>query len=157
MTILIAILGLIALIVIHELGHMLVAKALGVRVPEFGIGFGPTLWKKKFGKTVYSLRLIQLGGFVKMAGMNDDDTGPDTYPEKAAWRRALIIFAGPFANLLAAVLILAAIFMAGVPTGATTEIEEVVSGSMAAEAGVPGPTATISAPSPSASSSCTPR
>ncbi|HLL38533.1 MAG TPA: RIP metalloprotease RseP [Rubrobacteraceae bacterium] len=138
MTILIAILGLIALIVIHELGHMLVAKALGVRVPEFGIGFGPTLWKKKFGKTVYSLRLIQLGGFVKMAGMNDDDTGPDTYPEKAAWRRALIIFAGPFANLLAAVLILAAIFMAGVPTGATTEIEEVVSGSMAAEAGVQG-------------------
>lgn len=138
MTILIAILGLIALIVIHELGHMLVAKALGVRVPEFGIGFGPTLLKKKFGKTVYSLRLIQLGGFVKMAGMNDDDTGPDTYPEKAAWRRALIIFAGPFANLLAAVLILAAIFMAGVPTGATTEIEEVVSGSMAAEAGVQG-------------------
>lgn len=138
MTILIAILGLIALIVIHELGHMLAAKALGVRVPEFGIGFGPTLLKKKFGKTVYSLRLIQLGGFVKMAGMNDDDTGPDTYPEKAAWRRSLIIFAGPFANLVAAVLILAAIYMAGVPSGATTEIEEVVSGSMAAEAGVQG-------------------
>lgn len=135
MTVLVAILGLIALVVIHELGHMLTAKAMGVRVPEFGIGFGPVLLKKRLGKTMYSLRLIQLGGFVKIAGMNDDDTGPDTYPEKAAWRRALIIFAGPLANLVAAVLILTAIFMAGVPS-ATTEVEEVVPDSLAAEAGV---------------------
>ena len=52
MTVLVALLGLIFLIVIHELGHMLTAKALGVRVPEFAIGFGPALIKKKFGKTV---------------------------------------------------------------------------------------------------------
>ena len=136
MTILIALLGLIALVVIHELGHMLTAKALGVRVPEFGIGFGPTLLKKKLGKTVYSLRLIQLGGFVKIAGMNDDATGPDTYPEKTAWQRALIIFAGPFANLVAAVLILAFIYVSGVPTDATTQVEEVVPDSLAAEVGV---------------------
>jgi regulator of sigma E protease len=135
MMILVAILGLIALVVIHELGHMLTAKAMGVRVPEFGIGFGPVLLKKRLGKTLYSLRLIQLGGFVKIAGMNDAAVGTDTYPEKAAWRRALIIFAGPLANLVAAVLILAAIFMAGVPS-ATTEVEEVVPDSLAAEAGV---------------------
>lgn len=136
MTIVVAILGLIALVVIHEAGHMLAAKAMGVRVTEFGVGFGPTLLKKRFGKTVYSLRLVQLGGFVKIAGMNNDDTGPDTYPEKAAWRRAFIIFAGPFANLVAAVLILAAIYMAGVPSDATTEVEEVVPGSLASEVGV---------------------
>jgi regulator of sigma E protease len=144
MTILVAILGLIALIVIHELGHMLVAKAMGVRVPEFGIGFGPALFKKKLGKTVYSFRIILLGGFAKMAGMEGvasveketGEWGPDTYPAKPPWRRALIIFAGPFANLLAAVLILAVIYMAGAPTNATTEIEEVVPGSMAAEVGV---------------------
>jgi regulator of sigma E protease len=138
MTILVALVGLSALVVIHELGHMLTAKAMGVKVTEFGVGFGPPLLKKKFGKTLYSLRIILLGGFVKMAGMNDDEVGPETYPSKAAWRRALIIFAGPFANLVAAVLILAVLFMVGVPTGATTEIEEVVPGSMAAEAGARG-------------------
>ncbi len=63
MTILVAILGLITLIFIHELGHMLVAKALGVNVPEFGIGFGPALFKKKIVKTVYSVLIILLGGF----------------------------------------------------------------------------------------------
>ena len=95
MTVVVALLGLIFLIVIHELGHMLTAKAMGVRVPEFAVGFGPPLIKKKFGKTVYSFRIILLGGFAKMAGMGDGAEGPDTYHAKAAWRRALIILAGP--------------------------------------------------------------
>ena len=136
MTILVAIVGLSALVVIHELGHMLTAKAMGVKVTEFGVGFGPAIAKKKLGKTMYSLRIILLGGFVKMAGMNDDEEGPESYNSKAAWRRALIIFAGPFTNLLAAVLIFAVIYMVGVPTDVTTEIEEVVPGSLAAEVGI---------------------
>jgi regulator of sigma E protease len=136
MTILVAILGLIILIVIHELGHMLVAKALGVRVPEFGIGFGPALFKRRFGKTVYSFRIILLGGFARMAGMGDDAEGPDTYPSKPAWRRAAIIFAGPFANLLAAVVIFAVIFLGGAPTGAAPVVDEVVPNSMAEEVGL---------------------
>ena len=144
MTILVAILGLILLIVIHELGHMLVAKALGVNVPEFGVGFGPAIFKRKFGKTTYSFRIILLGGFAKMEGMEGaagverekGEFGPNAYPSKAAWRRALIIFAGPFANLLAAVLIFAAIFMYGVPTGAKPEIEQVVPDSLAADVGL---------------------
>src|SRR3954468_16875581 len=97
MTVVVALLGLILLIVIHELGHMLTAKALGVSVPEFAVGFGPPLVKKKIGKTVYSFRIILLGGFAKMAGMGDGAEGPDTYHAKAAWRRALIILAGPAA------------------------------------------------------------
>jgi regulator of sigma E protease len=134
MTILVAIVGLSALIVVHELGHMLVAKAMGVKVTEFGVGFGPPLLKKKIGKTLYSLRIILLGGFVKMAGMNDEEEGPESYNSKAAWRRALIIFAGPFANLLAAVLIFAVVFMGiSVPT---TEIETVVPESLAADVGL---------------------
>jgi len=136
MTIFVALVGLSALVVIHELGHMLTAKAMGVKATEFGVGFGPPLLKKKFGKTTYSLRIILLGGFVKMAGMNDDDEGPESYNQKAAWRRTLIIFAGPFANLLVAVLILAGIYMAGVPTDVTTAIREVDTGSLAAEVGV---------------------
>ena len=135
MTFVLGILGLIFLIVIHELGHMVTAKALGVRVPEFGIGFGPALFKKKFGKTVYSFRIILLGGFAKMAGMGDGEEGPDTYNAKAPWRRAAIIFAGPAANILAAVIIFAGIYMAGVPR-ATTEIAEVVPNSLASEAGI---------------------
>ncbi|MBA2375485.1 MAG: M50 family metallopeptidase [Actinomycetota bacterium] len=73
MTVIVAILGLIVLIAIHEFGHMLTAKAFGVRVPEFGIGFGPALFKKKIGSTVYSFRIILLGGFAKIAGMGGDD------------------------------------------------------------------------------------
>jgi regulator of sigma E protease len=136
MAILVAIAGLSLLIVVHELGHMLTAKAMGVKVTEFGVGFGPTLIKKRLGNTLYSFRVILLGGFVKMAGMNDDEEGPESYNSKAAWRRALIIFAGPFANVLAAVLILAGIYMAGVPTGVTTEIEQVVPDSLAADVGL---------------------
>ncbi len=82
MTILVAILGLITLIFIHELGHMLVAKALGVNVPEFGIGFGPALFKKKIGKTVYSLRIILLGGFAKMEGMEGVASVEETRGER---------------------------------------------------------------------------
>ena len=145
MTVVVALLGLVFLIVIHELGHMLVAKAFGVRVPEFGIGFGPAIFKKKFGETTYSLRIILLGGFAKMAGMEDigsvaqqkGELGPDTYPSKAAWKRALIIFAGPGVNILACALILAGAYMiSGVATGATTEVDKVVPKTFAAEAGV---------------------
>ncbi|MGI8649105.1 MAG: RIP metalloprotease RseP [Rubrobacter sp.] len=133
----ISILGLILLIVIHELGHMLTAKAVGVRVPEFGVGFGPPIFRKKFGKTIYSFRIILLGGFAKMAGMGDGETGPDTYYEKSAWRRAAIIFAGPLANFVAAVVILAGVFMfSGVITGATNQVSEVVPDSMAASVGI---------------------
>ncbi len=138
MTVLVAIAGLSALIIIHELGHMLTAKAMGVKVTEFGVGFGPAIIKKKTDKTTYSLRIILLGGFVKMAGMNDEEEGPGSFSSKAAWRRALIIFAGPFTNLLAAVLILAGVYVVGVPTDATTEIKEVVPGSLAAEVGLQG-------------------
>ena len=135
MTFLLGILGLIFLIVIHELGHMLTAKAVGVRVPEFGVGFGPALFKRKLGTTVYSFRIILLGGFAKMAGMGDGEEGPGTYYSKAPWRRAAIILAGPMANVLTAVVIFTGIYMSGVPR-ATNEIADVVPNSLAAEANI---------------------
>jgi regulator of sigma E protease len=137
MTVVVAILGLILLIIVHELGHMLTAKALGVRVPEFGVGFGPPLFKKKIGRTVYSFRIILLGGFAKMAGMGDGELGPDTFPAKAPWRRALIIFAGPFANILAAVAILAGVLMiSGAVTDVRPVVREIEPGSMADRVGI---------------------
>jgi regulator of sigma E protease len=137
MTVVVAILGLIFLIIVHELGHMLTAKALGVRVPEFGIGFGPPLFKKKIGNTFYSLRIILLGGFARMAGMGDGQRGPDTFPAKAPWRRALIILAGPIANILAAVAILAGVLMiSGAVTDVKPEVREIEPGSMAERVGI---------------------
>jgi regulator of sigma E protease len=137
MTVLVAILGLIFLIIVHELGHMLTAKALGVRVPEFGVGFGPPLVKKKIGNTIYSFRIILLGGFARMAGMGDGGRGPDTFPAKAPWRRALIILAGPFANVLAAVAILAVVLMiSGAVTDVKPEVREIEPGSMADRVGI---------------------
>ncbi|MBD0354000.1 MAG: site-2 protease family protein, partial [Rubrobacteraceae bacterium] len=137
MTVVVAILGLILLIVVHELGHMLTAKALGVRVPEFGVGFGPPLFKKKFGETTYSFRIILLGGFAKLAGMGDGAEGPDTYQAKALWRRALIIFAGPLANILAAVAILAGVLMvSGAITGVKPVVDQVEPGSLAERVGI---------------------
>jgi len=137
MTVVVAILGLIFLIIVHELGHMLTAKALGVRVPEFGVGFGPPLFKRKIGETVYSLRIVLLGGFAKMAGMNDGSEGPDTFPAKSAWRRALIIFAGPLANILTAVAILAVVLMTtGVITGVKPEVRQIEPNSMAERVGI---------------------
>jgi regulator of sigma E protease len=137
MTVLVAILGLIFLIVVHELGHLLTAKALGVRVPEFGVGFGPPLFRRKIGETTYSLRIILLGGFAKLAGMGDGAEGPDTYQAKALWRRALIIFAGPFANVLVAVAILAGVLMiSGAITGVKPVVDQVEPGSLAGRVGI---------------------
>ncbi len=137
MTVTVAVLGLIFLIIVHELGHMLTAKALGVRVPEFGVGFGPPLLKKKLGSTTYSFRIILLGGFAKMAGMGDGERGPGTFPAKALWRRALIICAGPFANIVAAVAIFAGVLMiSGAVTGVRPEVREVEPGSMAQRVGI---------------------
>jgi regulator of sigma E protease len=137
MTVLVAILGLIFLIIVHELGHMLTAKAFGVGVPEFGVGFGPALFKKRLGSTVYSFRIILLGGFAKLAGVGDGRRGPGTFPATALWRRALIIFAGPFANVVAAVAILAGVLMiSGVVTGVRPEVRQIEPGSMADRVGI---------------------
>ena len=137
MTVLVAILGLILLIVVHELAHMLTAKTLAVRVPEFGVGFGPPLFKRRIGETTYSFRIILLGGFAKMAGMGDGAEGPDTYPAKAPWRRALIIVAGPLANVLAAVAILAGVLMiSGAITGVKPVVDQVEPGSLAERVGI---------------------
>lgn len=61
------------LISIHEFGHFITAKLTGMRVDEFAIGFGPNLWQKRKGETLYSLRVLPLGGYNRIAGMDPDD------------------------------------------------------------------------------------
>ena len=67
--IVVVVIGILASVALHEVGHMLPAKKFGVLVPDYAVGFGPALWKKKFGDTTYALRAILLGGYVKIVGM----------------------------------------------------------------------------------------
>jgi regulator of sigma E protease len=114
------------LISIHELGHYVMAKVMDIRVDEFSLGFGPALWQRRRGETLYAVRAIPLGGYVRMAGMDPtDEPGPvtdaRTYPAKPLWQRFLVIFAGPVMNLvLAAVVYMIAFGPVGMPAYTNT-------------------------------------
>ncbi len=101
------------LVIVHELGHFLAAKWMGVRVDKFSIGFPPTVYSKKIGETEFSISAIPLGGFVKMAGFIDESldenvTGADyEFNSKPVWRRIVIISAGVVMNLVTAIAIMA--------------------------------------------------
>lgn len=101
-----------ALIVfVHEGGHFLMAKWTGMRVIEFAIGFGPKLVSKKMGETTYSLRLIPLGGYNRIAGMDDESKeDPRSFTQKPVWARLLVIIGGALFNVLLAFFILVAVF-----------------------------------------------
>jgi regulator of sigma E protease len=108
------------LVFVHELGHFLVAKWLGVQVLSFSIGMGPRLFGFRKGGTDYRVSLLPLGGFVRMAGDSPDAQDrqgqPYEFLEKPWWARALITAAGPFANLVLAFLINVAVYLIGVRT-----------------------------------------
>ena len=112
------------LVLIHEFGHFIAAKRIGVRVEKFSFGFGPKLFSVKKGETEYLVSAIPLGGYVKMAG---DEPGEAVKGEKWEFlsrsiaERFGIIFAGPLLNYILAFLIFSVIFMFGSPT-LTTEV-----------------------------------
>lgn len=122
MTVIIFLIVLAVLIFVHELGHFLVAKACGIRVDAFAIGFGPKLIKKTVGEVTYSINLIPFGGYVKIFGENPDDEsiqGPDiarSFVHKAKWKQVAVLFAGIFFNFLFAWLLITIAFTSGVPT-----------------------------------------
>ena len=104
------------MVLVHEWGHFIVAKAFGVRVDIFSIGFGPRLWGHKRGDTDYRISGLPLGGYVKMAGDNplEDRKGdPDEFLSKPRWQRALIAIAGPAMNIILSIVIFAGIYMHG--------------------------------------------
>lgn len=119
MAILILILGLIffvALIVLHELGHAIVAHRNGVKVEEFGIGFPPRLWSRKLKNgTRLSINWLPLGGFVRLKGEHDAATGPGTYGGAHLWVKAKILLAGVVANWLTAIAIFTTLALTGLP------------------------------------------
>lgn len=119
MTLLIAILSIVALMIIHEYGHFIIAKKFGVKVEEFGIGYPPRIFGKKFGETLYSINLFPLGAFVKIHG---EEGGVDDYrsfSNLSIWKRVLIVLGGVIAFWVAAIVIFSIVFMVGasVPIG----------------------------------------
>lgn len=135
-------LGVIAILILaHELGHFFTARASGVSVLEFGLGFPPRLLSIKRGETTYSLNLIPLGGFVKMAG-EEDPKVPGSLASKSIGSRLLVLSAGSLMNFLLPVLLFSTAFM--LPHNefiGQVKVEEVSPDSPAARAGIkPGDT-----------------
>ncbi len=145
MTILISIVSFLVVIAVlilaHELGHFITAKAFGVRVEEFGLGFPPRLLSVRRGETRYSLNAIPLGGFTKMAG-EEDPKVPRSLANKSIGTRLLVLSAGSLMNLLLPLLLFAIAFM--IPHNLVigqVMIEKVAPNSPAARAGIePGDT-----------------
>jgi regulator of sigma E protease len=108
-----AVLGVSLLIVIHEAGHFLAARRFGMRVERFSVGFGPVVGAFRRGDTEFALSALPLGGYVRITGMAPGDEfapgDPRAYANQAAWRRFLVILAGPAMNYVAAVVIAAAL------------------------------------------------
>jgi regulator of sigma E protease len=110
MSYLLAFLGFAALIILHEAGHFLAAKAVGMRVERFSLFFGPLLVKTRRGETEYGIGPIPLGGYVKISGMNPNEelppeVVPRAYYNQPVWKRVVVILAGPAVNLVVAFVI----------------------------------------------------
>lgn len=116
LTIIIFLLAIALLVLVHELGHFILAKRAGILVEEFGFGFPPRLFSFKKGETLYSFNLVPLGGFVKIKGENGDDRDDQrSFTAKPIWVRALIIVAGVAMNFALAVILFIGVFKIGAP------------------------------------------
>ncbi|AEA34461.1 RIP metalloprotease RseP [Hippea maritima] len=132
------IVGLVLMVIIHEFGHFIVARLLGVGVERFSVGFGPILFRFKPKKTEYAFSLILLGGYVKLKGesfKDDDAYQPDSFVAQPLWKRVLIVFAGPFFNIVSAVVFIALAYNIGITTLAPT-VGKVMKNSPAQAAGI---------------------
>jgi len=128
------------LVFVHELGHFLLAKKLGVGVLTFSLGFGPKLIGKKIKETQYQISAVPLGGFVKLIGENREEEVKEedrhrSFSTQPIWKRAMIIAAGPFFNFFLAVALFSSINLFGIPF-LSSRIGEVSSGLPAERAGL---------------------
>ena len=143
-TILATVIVLGILVFVHELGHFLLAKKLGVAVLKFSLGFGPKLIGKKIGETEYQIAVFPLGGFVKPLGEDPQEEVKEEERHRSllaqpVWKRALIIGAGPFFNFFLAALFFSIVnLISGIPSIPTIppRIEEVTANLPAAQAGL---------------------
>ena len=119
------------LVFVHELGHFLAARRIGVRVLKFSLGFGPRLVGFTRGDTEYCISIVPLGGYVKMAGENAEDPRsgqPDEFLSKTKWQRFQVLIMGPVMNLLLAVVLLAIVLAQGADVPAYLDQPPVIGG-----------------------------
>lgn len=125
------ILAIIFFVTAHEFGHFLAAKAVGIKATEFFFGFGPKLWSFRRGETEYGLKLLPLGGYVRVVGMNPiEEISPAdvgrTYREKPFWKKSVVVLAGVGMNFLIAYLMFFGVLVSQGVSQLSTNIEEVV-------------------------------
>jgi regulator of sigma E protease len=102
-----------ALILVHEAGHFFTARWSGVRVLEFGLGFGKKFWKKEKNGIEYSAGIVPFGGYVRMLGEQEESNAKDSFEKAKLWKRMAITLAGIFMNFVFAIVILCGLFTAG--------------------------------------------
>ena len=124
-----AIFVFLLVVLLHELGHFTVAKMVGIKVNEFSIGMGPKLLQKEKGDTQYTLRLLPIGGYVKMEGEDENSEDPRSFSKVSPLARIAVVAAGAFMNFVLAIIVLTIVaFNTGVPT---TTIGEIIQNSPA--------------------------
>lgn len=124
MGILFAIIIFAVLVIVHELGHFLAAKASGVQVNEFSLFMGPAIFKKKIGETLYAVRCIPIGGYCAMEGEDEESDNPRSFQKAAWWKRIIILVAGSAMNFIIGLVIIG-IVLSNAPYYATPQISEV--------------------------------
>jgi membrane-associated protease RseP (regulator of RpoE activity) len=133
--ILVFVIGVLLMILVHELGHFVAAKRFGIKVEEFFLGFGPRLWSFRRGETEYGMKAIPVGGYVRIAGMNPfEEPAPEDrgrlFGDKPAWQRAIVLVAGAATHFVLAFLLLTVFFLAiGFPRARIAEVESTLDGS----------------------------
>ena len=123
--------AIIIFVVAHEAGHFFAAKATGMKVTEFFLGFGPRIWSFKRGETEYGIKPLPFGAYVRIVGMSAlEDVDPEdvgrTYREKEFWKKSVVVLAGIAANFLLAFIILFGLAYSAGDQTLTTEVSEVV-------------------------------
>lgn len=129
-----AVLIFCVIVVVHEFGHFIVARKCGIDVQEFAIGMGPVIFKKQGKHTLFTLRLLPLGGFCSM-GEDEESDNENSFRNKSVWRRIAVIAAGAIMNLILGFILSIIIFLAAGRV-TTTIIAEIVPGSGCETAGM---------------------
>ena len=137
LTVISAVLVFLVLVLVHEFGHFITAKLCGVTVHEFAIGMGPAIFKKEYKGTLYSLRIIPIGGYCAMEGEDAESDDEGSFGKKKPWQRLLILVSGAFMNLLLGLILMCCVmFSTNSNYVSVNTISQVMAGSAAEEVGI---------------------